>query len=172
MTLHLYQTAAREAGMTEWANMSILLDKPASRRMEVVMSEIVEPDLAELEADIAALRADEARRREQAQKLLVEAGERETAAQKFLDENTSLLPYRVAACAVGDETFTPEAVAAFRRELETARHAVEEMQLLQQGLSELLRADWTSNARLTKALHKRDAARRRQKLLAEGRLIS
>lgn len=131
-----------------------------------------ETNLVEIEAEIGELRADQDRRREFAQNLLAEAGEREAAAQKFLDDNASLLPYRLAACAVGDDRWTPEAVEAFRQELDVARKTIEEASLLQNGLVELIQNDWNMNSALSRAIHRRDAARRREKLSAEGRLVS
>ena len=72
----------------------------------------------------------------------------------------------MAACAVGDSEWDAARVAAFRAELDEARRTVTECDLLIQGLNELVKADWLSNAKLTKALHRRDQEQRRAKLAA------
>ena len=124
-------------------------------------------ELERLNHEVNALRAEQDARRSRALELIVETERRRAVAQAFLaDQDRPQLPYRMAACAVGDSEWDAARVAAFRAELDEARRTVAECDLLIQGLNELVKADWLSNAKLTKALHRRDQEQRRAKLAA------
>jgi hypothetical protein len=118
--------------------------------------------------EVDALRAEQDARRTRALELIKETEQRRVVAQTFLDDQVSRpqLPYRLAACAVGDSEWDADRVAAFRAELDEARRTVVECDLLMQGLNELVKTDWLLNARLAKAIHKRDQEQRRAKLAA------
>ena len=124
-------------------------------------------ELERLNHEVNDLREEQMARRNRALELIVETERRRAVAQAFLaDQDSPQLPYRMAACAVGDSEWDAARVAAFRAELDEARRTVVECDLLIQGLNELVKADWLMNAKLTKAIHRRDQARRRAAPLA------
>jgi hypothetical protein len=125
-------------------------------------------ELERLNHEVNALREEQNNRRTRALELIKETEQRRAVAQTFLDDQVShpQLPYRLAACAVGDSEWNADRVAAFRAELDEAHRTVVECDLLMQGLNELVKADWLVNARLNKAIHRRDQEQRRAKLAA------
>ncbi len=125
-------------------------------------------ELERLNHEVNNLRAEQDARRTRALELIAETEQRRATAQAFLADHDShpQLPYRLAACAVGDEEWDAARVAAFRAELDEARRTVIECDLLLQGLNELVKGDWLTNAKLSKALHCRDQEQRRVKLAA------
>lgn len=118
-------------------------------------------ELEILEAEVTAMKDADATRKATARAVLAATEGRLAEARKFLAENESLLPYRLAAAVVGDPDWTVERATAFRRELDEARDTVVEGALLAKGLTELIEKDWLGYTRLVKAIQRRDQFKRR-----------
>ena len=115
------------------------------------------PTLAQLEREVEAARLNMEARKQRALEAIAEAEERLQSAKARLADNTELLPDRMALAAIGDESWPPERVAAFRAEIEQDRATVADTELLLAGLKKLVARDFIGQARHVAAIqaHKR-----------------
>ncbi|NMQ20983.1 hypothetical protein E4P82_18390 [Candidatus Competibacter phosphatis] len=115
------------------------------------------PTLAQLEREVEAARLNMEARKQRALEAIAEAEERLQSAKARLIDSTERLPDRMALTAIGDESWPPERLAAFRAEIEQDRATVADTELLVAGLKKLVARDFIGQARHVAAIqaHKR-----------------
>ena len=115
------------------------------------------PTLAQLEREVEAARLNMEARKQRALEAIAEAEERLQSAKARLIDSTERLPDRMALAAIGDESWPPKRLAAFRAEIEQDRATVADTELLLTGLKKLVARDFIGQARHVAAIqaHKR-----------------